>query len=217
MRRPSARTATSRAGAALIAAALLLAGCAAPGTQPPSSTAPPSPTAEPGSSSGTGPDAGPDATEPAAGTEADAVVPRASAPSPATAALTVYYVALDDRGIAGRRIGCGDSLVAAATEPVRFTDQLEASLERLLDAGTPPRDAGLVNALARSELRFVSATVDGDSVTVMLTGRLVSAGTCDAPRLREQLEETARFAAGVGEAVVLVDGTPIGRLLDASG
>jgi hypothetical protein len=44
------------------------------------------------------------------------------------APLTVYYVAVGDNGISGPKIGCGDSVVATTTAPVRFRDQLGPSI-----------------------------------------------------------------------------------------
>jgi hypothetical protein len=135
---------------------------------------------------------------------------RVGLPQGATAPLTLFYVAVEDGGIAGPAIGCGDSLVAEETEPVSFRDPVEAALERLLaDKEQFHGKSGLLNALHRSHLTFVSSTVDGDTVEILLTGRPVSGGACDDPRIQEQLRYTAQVAARVGKAVILVDGAPI--------
>ena len=136
--------------------------------------------------------------------------PPAAASITALAPLTVFYVAVDDGGVAGPAIGCGDSVVATATDPAEFTDQVEGAIRHLL-AGRERYVApsGLLNALHRSELEYVGATVRGDTVTVLLTGAVVSGGTCDDARIHEQLRHTAMLAAGTPRAEILVDGTPL--------
>ena len=135
-------------------------------------------------------------------------------PEPRSVPLTLYYVAVDDGGKAGARIGCGDSLVAVQTAPVTFTDQIAATLKAALaDHDEEHGASGLRNALAQSRLNYVSSSVAGDTVTVKLSGSLVSGGTCDTPRIEGQLEQAAATAAGTGEAVILVDGVRLEEAL----
>ena len=49
-----------------------------------------------------------------------------------TAILTIYYVAVGDRGKSGPEFGCGDSIVATTTGPRAFTDKVGAAMEILL-------------------------------------------------------------------------------------
>ncbi|MDN5727775.1 MAG: GerMN domain-containing protein, partial [Propionibacteriales bacterium] len=126
--------------------------------------------------------------------------------------------ARDDDGQTGRKIGCGDSLVATYTGPQTFSSQLEASMEWLLSH----RDrelggSGLYNALHQSELQFQSGHVDGDTVTVALTGTLAKGGSCDAPRIKAQLRQTAMTSVGAGNARITVNGTPLSQLLGGKG
>jgi len=137
-------------------------------------------------------------------------------PKTTTAPLSLFYVAVGDDGVSGTRIGCDDSLVMRTTEPVTFTDQVEASFDRLLgDHAQQLGESGLRNALYQSDLSYVDSTVSGDTVTVDLTGKLTSSGTCDDPRIIAQLERTASVAAGVGHAIVKVDGKTVEQLLSA--
>lgn len=134
--------------------------------------------------------------------------------SATTAPLTLYYVATGDNGVSGAKIGCGDSLVATYTEPVAFTDQLRKSMERLLsDENQFLGQSGLLNALYMSDLDFVAGAVKGDVVTVELTGQVTLGGVCDAPRVSEQLHQTAETATGAGSSAVLVDGVPLEDLI----
>ncbi|UEL30349.1 hypothetical protein KTR40_05130 [Pseudarthrobacter sp. L1SW] len=130
------------------------------------------------------------------------------------APLTVYYVAIDDNGISGPRIGCGDSLVATTTAPVRFTDQVGPSVGALL--ANKSRDvgmSGLVNVLYQSDLQYVGGELDGSTITIYLEGQFMLGGVCDIPRAKAQLEYTAMTAAGATSARVFVNGRPIDEVL----
>ncbi|MFJ6376023.1 hypothetical protein ACIQH9_09885 [Pseudarthrobacter oxydans] len=130
------------------------------------------------------------------------------------APLTIYYVAIDDGGISGPLIGCGDSLVATTTAPVRFTDQVGPSFGALL--ANKNRDvglSGLVNALYQSNLTYTGGQLDGSTITIHLEGQFMLGGVCDGPRAKAQLEYTAMTAAGATSARVLVNGRPIDEVL----
>jgi len=130
------------------------------------------------------------------------------------APLTLYYVAIDDQGISGPLIGCGDSLVATTTAPVRFTDQVRPSIETLL--ANKSRDvglSGLVNALYQSSLTYAGGELDGSTITIWLTGQFMLGGVCDIPRAKAQLEYTAMTASGATSAQVFVNGRPIDEVL----
>lgn len=140
--------------------------------------------------------------------------PTSSSAQPSTAALTIFYVAVDDQGKSGPKIGCGDSMVATESAPETFTDQVEASIKMLLnDRSSEHGQSGLVNALAASDLRFIDSKISGDEVAIDLSGTVSSGGTCDDPRIIEQLKYTAKTAAGVGSARILIDGIDIGKVL----
>lgn len=140
--------------------------------------------------------------------------PTSSSAQPSTAALTIFYVAVDDQGKSGPKIGCGDSMVATESAPETFTDQVEASIKMLLnDKSSEHGQSGLVNALAASDLRFIDSMISGDEVAIDLSGTVSSGGTCDDPRIIEQLKYTAKTAAGVGSARILIDGIDIGKVL----
>ncbi|GAA1347326.1 hypothetical protein GCM10009611_26800 [Arthrobacter roseus] len=105
-------------------------------------------------------------------------------------------------------------MVATYTEPVTFTNQLRTSMERLLaDDDQFLGQSGLLNALYMSDLDFVAGTVDGEVATVELTGQVALGGTCDGPRVSEQLHQTAETATGAGSSAVLVDGVSLEELI----
>ncbi|MCU1434445.1 MAG: hypothetical protein JWR71_1170 [Pseudarthrobacter sp.] len=130
------------------------------------------------------------------------------------APLTVYYVAVGDNGISGPLIGCGDSLVATTTAPVRFTDQVGPSIGTLL--ANKSRDvgmSGLVNVLYQSNLTYLGGELNGSTITIWLAGQFVLGGVCDIPRAKAQLEYTAMAASDATSAQVFVDGRPIDEVL----
>ena len=213
-------------------ATLILTGCFGPPAPAPttSSAAPPT-SAAPSASPSAAPTSAAPSTAPAttsAAPSTTAAAPPSSAPAGPTATsepaptglpeqtgpLTVYYVAVGDNGISGPRIGCGDSLVATTTAPVRFTDQVGPSVGTLL--ANKNRDigmSGLINVLYQSSLTYVAGELDGSTITIWLTGQFMLGGVCDIPRAKAQLEYTAMAASGATSAQVFVNGRPIDEVL----
>lgn len=187
-------------------------------TASPSVTPKPS-TSAPGTSSPSTPSAAPTSTAAVPPSSAPTSPPETVEPTPTglpeqVAPLTIYYVAIDDNGVSGPRIGCGDSLIATTTAPVRFTDQVGPSMEALL--ANKSRDvglSGLVNVLYQSDLTYVGGELNGDTITIWLTGQFMLGGVCDIPRAQAQLEYTARAAAGATSARVFVNNRPIDEVL----
>jgi hypothetical protein len=169
----------------------------------------------------------------------DAAVDDAEPPEPATLeAVWVQLVAPAEpppagaagsgpRGGArrpGEEIGCGDRLVAVEVpveaEVASIEDRVRVALETLLalEPGDVPSD--LMTALHRSPLRVESVSpVPGTAgaYRVELGGPLRLGGTCDAPRVRAQLVDTARAVEGVEDVQVFVGGEPLDALLSARG
>ncbi|MGG5171048.1 hypothetical protein ACQR35_02565 [Pseudarthrobacter sp. J1738] len=131
-----------------------------------------------------------------------------------TAPLTIYYIAVGDNGVAGPGLGCGDSLVATTTAPVRFTDQVGPSIRTLLaNKDHEIGQSGLVNALYQSDLSYVAGDLSGSTITIWLEGQFRLGGVCDIPRAKAQLEYTAMAASGATSAQVVVNSRPIDDVL----
>ncbi|WP_010525906.1 GerMN domain-containing protein [Nesterenkonia sp. F] len=111
--------------------------------------------------------------------------------------------------------GCQDTVSIVRTVPMLTDDPLSESLRFIVgDTRTQHGDPAFSNPLANSEdLSLESASVDGDTVTVELGGEISTRGACESWQLLEQLDATARAAAGVDEAEVLIDGEPLSRRL----
>lgn len=171
-----------------------------PTTTPGSSIAPTTPAAPPPSSTPASP---PPTEEPTPTGLPEQVAP-----------LTIYYVAVGDNGVSGPAIGCGDSLVATTTAPVRFTDQVGPSIGTLL--ANKSRDigqSGLINVLYQSSLTYLGGELNGSTITIWLSGQFMLGGVCDVPRAKAQLEYTAMTASGATSAQVFVNGRPIDEVL----
>lgn len=206
---------------------IVLTGCFGPPAPAPTTSATPSTTASDSPTPTT--TASPTMPAPTpTDTARPTAVPSSSAPARPTATaeptppglpeqvapLTVYYVAVGDNGVAGPGIGCGDSIVATTTAPVRFTDQVGPSIRTLL--ANKNRDvglSGLVNALYQSDLTYVGGELNGSTITIWLTGQFMLGGVCDVPRAKAQLEYTAMAASGATSAQVIVNGRPIDEVL----
>lgn len=204
-------------------ALFMLTGCFGPPSPAPTSTsASPSPSASSATASPTSQASAPVAASPTATAPPSSVPaspPATAEPSPTglpeqVAPLTIYYVAVDDNGVSGPRIGCGDSLVATTTAPVRFTDQVGPSIGALL--ANKSRDvgmSGLVNVLYQSNISYLGGELNGSTITIWLTGQFMLGGVCDIPRAKGQLEYTAMTASGATSAQVFVNGRPIDEVL----
>ncbi|WP_258061776.1 hypothetical protein [Arthrobacter sp. ZGTC412] len=148
-------------------------------------------------------------------------LPSASAPSGKAAGLqtvTAFYVLLDDGGSNGVRFGCNDSLVGVAHISSAGEDALAAAVRALLDAQaeaveSPPPSPDVYNALSGSELKFLSGSFDGTTVTVYLAGTLSMGGVCDLPRVEAQLTQTAVSAVGAIRAEIYVNGRSLSEAL----
>lgn len=161
---------------------------------------------------------------------AEAVPPEPSVPPPLEE-VRIFLVELEEGAAggeeaaetprAGDTFGCGDRLravaVPVATEGVATEGRIAAALGSLLEASG---GQGLYTALERSELEVERvepvAGVEG-LYRVHLTGQLRLGGVCDNPRVRAQLEATARQFAGVEDVEISIDGQPLESFLTGRG
>lgn len=146
-------------------------------------------------------------------------IPKATAPAITednliSGPLTFYYIAVDDNGVSGTKIGCGDSAVVVKTGDVKTDSVIKSTFIRLLsNKDQYYGESGLYNVLYNSNLTFVNSSVSGDTVTVNLTGNLSLAGECDNPRVQATLEMTAETAANVKKAAIFINSKPLSEVL----
>ncbi|HEX6202853.1 MAG TPA: GerMN domain-containing protein [Thermoanaerobaculia bacterium] len=204
------------------------------GEQPAAAPSPgETPTAEPASA--------PDLSYPGEGTgtavaeappesPAEALPPEPGVPPPLEA-VRIFLVELDRGGgeageaSGGDTFGCGDRLrgveVPVASEGLDTAGRIGAALRSLLAAeGGPETPGDLYSAFDRSTLTVERVAAVGGVeglYRVELAGDLVLGGVCDNPRVRAQIEATARQFAGVEDVEIVIDGEPLEALLSGRG
>ena len=123
--------------------------------------------------------------------------------------LKVALVKLNDNGASGEAIGCGDSIVyidkTADGIKLENTRKVQLALTELFAYGKTAVTDDYYNGLQHSKDLAVYSV--NESITeVRLTGQLISAGTCDDPRMKEQIYSTIRANSNPnGEITVLIN------------
>jgi hypothetical protein len=201
----------------------------------PSATAPPTPsTAATSLPSLAPPTLAPSPTAPAPtppGTETRPAEPTRTTALPATARpvgsptvasgggrvdrVKIVLIALGDGGTpAPGSIGCGDRAVPVERPIEPTAAPLEAAMRELLSLRQrTDGPAGPYNALYQSELRVERVALVDGRATISLTGQLRLGGVCDSPRVKAQLEGTARQFSTVREVAVVINGRPLDEAL----
>lgn len=132
--------------------------------------------------------------------------------------VKIFLIALEDQGISGELIGCGDSAVSVTRQITPTTKPLtEAFNELLLIKTQYYGESGLYNALYQSTLKLDSAEVVGTTATIYLSGSLVLGGTCDNPRVEAQLKSTALQFSTVRTVNIFINNIPLEEVLSQKG
>ncbi len=122
-----------------------------------------------------------------------------------TQSIKVYLVALGDDGKTGKKIGCGDSLIAVTHTIKKTRAPLAAAIRELLL--TPPHPDGspnLENFWKGRNLAVQSVSLRHGTATIRISGDVFVAGICDEPRIQAQIEETARQFPSVKRVKVFI-------------
>jgi hypothetical protein len=122
-----------------------------------------------------------------------------------TQTVKVYLVAVGDDGRAGKKIGCGDSVIAVTRAINKTAAPLKAALIELLS--TPSQASGtpkLENFWKGRNLKLQSVSIRSGTATIYLSGKVFVAGVCDVPRIESQIEETARQFSTVKKVKVFI-------------
>jgi hypothetical protein len=201
--------------AAAIVAVLFAAGCAAlpigPSVQPTATfVIPPTPTRAPT-----------EAPTPTASVvptplpvPTPTLIPTASPSAGGFTRVKIFFIALEDSGKSGKKIGCNDSIVAVERQIAPTTGVLRAALNELLSVHDQYYgESGLYNALYQSDLKVQSVSIVNGMATIRLTGTYALGGVCDNPRFQAQIEETARQFPTVRQVSVFINGVPLAEIL----
>jgi hypothetical protein len=141
-----------------------------------------------------------------------------SVPAAGTMKIKLFFVALEDNGKSGKKIGCNDSIVAVERAIPQTQGVLTAALKELLSIRERRiGDAGLYNALAQANLTIDAIAVIDGKALINLSGTLGLSGVCDDPRVQAQLEELALQFATVKQVSITLNGIPLEKALSGKG
>jgi hypothetical protein len=131
-----------------------------------------------------------------------------------TMRIKLFFVALEDNGKRGKKIGCNDSIVAVDRVIPATTAPLTAALKELFSISERTYGpSGLYNALAQANLKLDSAAVVNGKATVNISGVLKLGGVCDNPRAEAQIKELVMQFATVKQANIFINNIPIEKAL----
>jgi hypothetical protein len=119
--------------------------------------------------------------------------------------IKIYLVAVGDDGKTGKKIGCGDSLIAVTRTIKKTAVPLTAAIRELLQTPPHPEDSpNLENFWKGRNLKVRSVSIVNRTATIRLTGQLWVAGVCDEPRIEAQIDATARQFPTVKQVKVFI-------------
>ncbi|MDQ7817462.1 MAG: GerMN domain-containing protein [Melioribacteraceae bacterium] len=101
--------------------------------------------------------------------------------------VRIYMIAPEGSSLPGKMIGCNDILVYEEKTVKADRSILEAALTELIAFKST---AKLQNYVKGPGLMLIQVTVAGGIADVYLKGDFDIFGTCDAPRIKEQIYET---------------------------
>ncbi len=139
----------------------------------------------------------------------------AATAAPLTDRVQIVLIALEDGGVSGPAVGCGDSAITVERQ-IASTDQpLQAALAELLSIKDPYYgESGLYNALSQSDLAVESVEIDANGLaTVRLVGQIMLGGVCDNPRVEAQLEGTAMQLSTITAVEFFINDRPLDEVL----
>ncbi len=150
-------------------------------------------------------------------TQAQQVPPTSAAPTSTTATeqnVKIVLIELEDNGQSGTLVGCGDSAIPINVTIPRTQGVLRATLEKLFSAKQQfYGESGYYNALYQSDLDVAGVTIEQGKAIIHLAGTIVLGGTCDAPRVQAQIEQTALQFSTVSDVEVFVNDIPLEDVL----
>lgn len=150
-------------------------------------------------------------------TQVQPAPPTSAAPTSTTATeqnVKIVLIALEDNGQSGTLVGCGDSAIPINVTIPPTQGVLRAALEKLFSAKQEfYGESGYYNALYQSDLDVAGVTIDQGKATIRLTGTIMLGGTCDAPRVQAQIEQTALQFSTVSDVAVFVNDVPLEDIL----
>lgn len=126
-----------------------------------------------------------------------------------------YYVTKATNTPQASTFGCGDILVPITIESARKDNTtLKISLNELFTNSNQYTDSQTeYSALNQANLTVDEVTESQSTVNVYLTGELILGGTCDNPRVEQQLTATIREYVPGKKINILINNIPLSDLL----
>jgi hypothetical protein len=126
----------------------------------------------------------------------------------------IFLIAVGDAGSSGKEIGCGDSVipVEVVIEPT-IAPLTEALNELFALDSREYGQSGLYNALYRSDLIVEGIDIENREAIIALSGEVVVGGTCDIPRVKAQLRQTALQYDTIDSVSIFVNDQPLDEVL----
>ena len=165
----------------------------------------------------------PSESVPAATIPSAIAIPLAASPTPVAADSTgantvkIFMVAMNDNGVKGTKIGCGDSIVPVSVPITPTLGVLRAALTKLLSVKTRffGGESDLYNSLYQSNLNLDSLNLQDGVATIRLSGTVVLGGVCDTPRFQAQLEQPALQFSTVKQVNIFINDKPLSEVLSS--
>ncbi len=133
-----------------------------------------------------------------------------------TMSLKLFYIAPNDNGVNGEKVGCGDSVVSITRTIEKTTQPLTKAIQLLLaEKRINLGESGLTNSciFSLSDLKIESVSVQDGVATIKLMGDFKSLGVCDDPRFTAQMTRTALQFPTVKTVDIYVNGIKLDSLL----
>jgi hypothetical protein len=144
----------------------------------------------------------------------DTPLPAATATPQGSTTVSIVLISLNDGGKTGTAVGCGDSAVPVTVEIPATQGVLKAAFDALLaNKSQYYGQSGLYNALYQSVLKLDSAKIEDGLATLQISGKLSLGGECDNPRVKAQLEGTAKQFSTVKDTAIFINGKPMADAL----
>ncbi|KKP38267.1 MAG: hypothetical protein UR28_C0019G0022 [Candidatus Peregrinibacteria bacterium GW2011_GWF2_33_10] len=129
---------------------------------------------------------------------------------PETLDVNLYFVALEDKGIKGEKIGCDDSLVPIKVQ-IDKSDRIEIeivyALEKLFSkTKNLYQSQSLYNSLSNFDMKVENVIIGNKQVTVSLVGQYSVSGVCEIPRIENQLKKTVAQFGEFKDITILING-----------
>ncbi len=149
-------------------------------------------------------------------TQGQQAPPAPTSTTAAEQAIKIVLIELEDNGQSGPLVGCGDSAIPINVTIPSTQGVLRAALEKLFSAKQQfYGESGYYNALYQSDLDVDTVVIEQGKATIHLTGTIMLGGTCDAPRVEAQIEQTALQFSTVNDVEVFINGTPLEEALSS--